>query len=399
MNNAKTYSIGYDKKPRKRKTEKIAPSVSGVCRMDAETKRCPRNRKGQKKVSSPVHVADGILKTTFLPKFRQSELTEVSHRSTELERDFFESLSKLTLHYSIESLDTQKFGFPYNINLALSDTKKQLKKTVSGFDDLRLLKEGNKTYLVTEERYNTGGTLFYIPVFPLFKMLHDKKYRKTAHLMLSVFSYLYHIVDIPYHTQENSFLYWEYDMLKDWILEDIYSNADEEEEEEDERLAEISVATWVGKNIEQKIGHENNLTFFDDRIKKFRPKDQLEEDCLVLARKALSLYRTYPQENIFRHASSMLDETEEEISEEIIPMEKYISFYADNKGYLASTLFDTVNTEFQEYGEIQEPVILKYFDGRDILTADLSFEIRLFDLLHDTIDLLNLYRTLGNENN
>lgn len=396
MNYAEAHTVGHDKKPRKRKAEEIVQSAIGVRNVDAKAKGRSRNSEGQKKIGSPEYVADGILKTLFMPKFRETAMTKVSPKSVKLERDFLKSLSGLAEHYSIKTLDTENFNFPYNINLALSDTKKQLKKQVMGFEDLRLIREDNKSYLETEERYNTGGTLFYIPVLPLYKMLHDKKYRKTAHLMLSVFCYLYHIADIPYYMQENSFLYWEYEMLKDWILEDIYSD---QEEEEDERLAEITIAQWIGKNIEGKIWHDNNLTFFDERINNFRPKDQFDRDSLALAKKAWSLYQTYPQENIFRHGSSLLDETGEEINEEIIPMEKYISFYADNKGHLASILFDTVNTEFQEFAEVQEPAITKCFDGREISFDDLSFEIQLFDLLHDIIDLLNHYRALSNEKN
>lgn len=36
-------------------------------------------------------------------------------------------------------------------------------------------------------------------------------------------------------------------------------------------------------------------------------------------------------------------------------MEKYVSFCADDKGILFQTLFDSVNTEFQECTEIEEP--------------------------------------------
>lgn len=393
MNNAGTYPIGNHKKPRNRKTNETAPQVGGVRRVDAKTKGCTGNFEGQKKVRTDSHATNGILRTSFLPKFRESESMQALGKSTKLERDFSESLSGLTEHYAIEPFTIEKFEFPYNVNLALSHTKEQLKKSVVHWDKLRLIKDSNRVYLVTEERYDTGTTLFYIPVFPLFKMLNDRKYKKAAHLMLSVFSYLYHIADIPYYTQENSYLYWQYEMLQDWILDDSYT----EDDEEDHRMDEISMAEWVGKKMERKICNMNNLIFFEERLKTFRPNDQFDENCLVMARKVLALYRSYPQENIFRYASSIIDETGEDVDDEIIPMEKYISFYADNKGWLASTLYETVNNEFQECCEMQQPVILKYFDGRHFESIDLSFETRLFDLLHDIIDLLNDYRNLSNE--
>ncbi|MDR6919536.1 hypothetical protein [Chryseobacterium sp. 2987] len=394
MGNAKTDFVGNDRNSRKRNRDKTVPQIGELRRLDEKTKGRTGNSKGQKKVCASNHVTDDFLRTSFLPKLKGNNLTQISGKSAKLERDFFKSLSGLAEHYSIEieSVDNDKFEFPYNINLALAETKQLLKKTVATWGKIQLINEGKKAYLVVEERYYTGNTLFYIPVLPLFRMLKDKKHHKNAQLILSVFSYLYHIADIPYYRQEASYLYWEYEMLKDWVLDDVYF---QEDDEEDHRIDEIGIAEWVGSNMEKKIRNKNNLTFFDDRINKFKPKNQFDENCLLIARNAISIYHTYPQTDIFRNASSILDDTGEEIDEQIIPMERYISFYADNDGWLADTLFETVNNQFQEYGEMQEPVIFKHFDGRDIQGMDLAFEHLLFDLMHDLIDVLNDYKKLN----
>ncbi|PMX76362.1 hypothetical protein C1Y21_34515, partial [Pseudomonas sp. MPR-R2A3] len=81
------------------------------------------------------------------------------------------------------------------------------KQTGSNWDSLQLVQDRMKTFFISEERYQTGSTLYYIPVMPLFEMLHDPKRKRTAHLLVSVCSYLYHIADIPYYRQENSYLY------------------------------------------------------------------------------------------------------------------------------------------------------------------------------------------------
>jgi hypothetical protein len=44
---------------------------------------------------------------------------------------------------------------------------------------------------------------------------------------------------------------------------------------------------------------------------------------------------------------------------EIIGMEKYISFIADTKGWLYESLSDSINNEFNEYGAMEEPTISK----------------------------------------
>lgn len=392
MSNAKTYSVGNNTFPQKRKGTQTLSSLGGVRKLDAEAKRCAGNQKGQKKVRSHSYVANGFLRTSFLPKYRETEITRVSRKSAKLERDFFESLFKLTEHYSIEISKIDQLEFPYSIFLTLANVKKQLKNTVNNWSDIRLVQDKEKTYLISEERYDSGSTLFYIPVFPLYKMLHDRDRRKTATLLLSVFSYLYHVADIPYYRQQESYLYWEYEMLKDWMLDDEIQDG-----EKDKRLDEMNISEWVGDNIEKKIYHQNNLTFFQHRIDHFKPKDQLDRDCLLVAEKILSLYKTYPTATIFRNASSLIDTDNDDVSEEIISMDRYISFYADNVGWLSSTLFEMVNNEFQEFSDTQEPVIEKRFDGNDMEGKDLLFESSLFDLLHDIIDLLNEYRKLSNE--
>ena len=116
-----------------------------------------------------------------------------------------------------------------------------------------------------------------------------------------------------------------------------------------------------------------------------------------MAQKTLAIYREYPDASIFRNASSMFDEDEEYLEDQIIPMEKYISFYADNKGWLAETVFESVNNQFQEYSETQEPALIQCFDGQKNETKDLAFEERLFELLHDLTDLIYDYRQLSDE--
>ena len=70
-------------------------------------------------------------------------------------------------------------------------------------------------------------------------------------------------------------------------------------------------------------------------------------------------------------------------------MDKYISFCAELKGELFQTLFETVNTEFQEYTVMEEPIISKKFDGSNITEHNLDFENRLFPLIEELIYILN----------
>ena len=50
-----------------------------------------------------------------------------------------------------------------------------------------------------------------------------------------------------------------------------------------------------------------------------------------------------------------------------------------------------LNNEFNEYGELQEPIIFKNFDGKPLTENNLDFENRLFEILNRLISILINY--------
>ena len=382
MTYATTYHIGYDKPTQRAKAKTVAPPVERVRKLDDPSKVCSRDTKGQATVRTNNHVANGFLKCSFLPKLKETETVQACGKSAKTERDFYKSLSQLAEHYAIQPMQTQSYGYPYNIALALWDTQERLGRNVRDWEEIKLLQDSRKTYLTSEERYNTGATLFYIPVVPLYRMLKNPKRKYTAQLLLSVCTYLYHIADIPYYRQENSFLYWQYEMLKEWVVSDEYTD------ETSIYLSELEQAEWIGDRMEQKTFHLANLTFFGQRLARLKTADALDLDCLKLAQEAFELYQRYPNEKVFRNARPN-GEAEEDDMENVIPMDKYVSFCADGKGWLNENLEQCVNTDLQEYGQMEEPIIIKRFDGNDIAGNNLDFENRLFILMEELAYLLS----------
>lgn len=381
MNYAQTYPIGNYNNTRTATTTTVTPPTKRVRKLDAKAKGYKRSAERQTQISADSNVANGFLKCTFLPKLKETKTIQACRKSDKTERDFFHSLSKLAEHYQIEPMQSKQFPYPYNIALAISDMEEKLKQKVLDWEEIHLVQDSKKTYFVSEERYNTGTTLFYIPVASLYRMLHNRKRKRNAHLLLSVCAYLYHIADIPYYRQQDTYLYWMYEMMNDWVEQD-------DTEETAVYLAEIKQAEYIGNYMEQRIYNPITLTVFEQRLNGFSAKDDFDTECLTIAKEAFALYQTYPNENVFRNAKPNGEASEEDL-ENIIGMEKYISFYADHKGWLNETLIESVNNEIQEYEQMEEPIILKQFDGRDITANNLCFENRLFELLHKLCDLLN----------
>lgn len=390
MNYATTYPIGNYQQTRTEKTTAIAPTVRRVCQLDAKTKGCKRSTERQTESRTDSNVANGFLKITFLPKLKIEQSVQACKKTVITERDFYQSLAKLAEHYSIEPMQTQLYGYPYNIALAMWDMETKLKRTNINWDSLRLVQDSRKTFFVSEERYDTRMTLYYIPIVPLFKMLHDPKHKKTAHLLVSVCSYLYHIADIPYYRQQNSYLYWMYEMMTDWVDEDDGTG------ETEKYKSELRQAEQIGDKIEQKLFNRINLELFEQRLSNFKSLDEFDQECWQVACKVLALFTEYPTESIFRNAPICeQDPDNDDYDNEIIGMEKYISFVADTKGWLYENLSDSINNEFNEYGAMAEPTICKHFDVSEITATNLNFENRLFPILNDLCGLLDEYKTIA----
>jgi len=219
-------------------------------------------------------------------------------------------------------------------------------------------------------------------------MLHDKQRKHTAHLLTSVCSYLYHIAQIPYYRQEDSYLYWLYETHKDWV------EYDDKTEDTESYKSALRKAETVGDRIEQKLYNRINLTVFEQRLSRFKSRDTFDKECWNVACNAFALYTEYPTASIFRNAPMPeQDPYNDDGENEVIGMEKYISFIADSKGWLYENIKDCINNEFNEYGVMEEPTINKVFDGSKITVGNLDFENRLFELLDDLSYLLNNYKT------
>ncbi|MGG7468656.1 hypothetical protein ACVVIH_07125 [Chryseobacterium arthrosphaerae] len=388
MNYATTYHIGNNQHPKASQAEATAPTVGRVRRVDETSKRCRRDKKGSKEVGSCGNASNAFLRCTFLPKLKQNETVQSCKESKRMERDFYQSLSDLAEHYQIDPKASQQYGYPYNMALAVHDLQQKLKNKTRDWEEIQLIKDKGKVYFTSEERYNTGATLYYIPVLPLYRLSKEKKYKKAFQLLLSVYSYLYHIVDIPYYRQEASYLYWMYDMLEQWAIED------DETEDALSLLAEIKQAEWIGDYIERKIYNPQNLQRFETRLHQFKVKDLFDGKCLKLARTAFHLSVNFPNSTVFRNAQAQInhdceDEDDDENFENTVTMNKYISFFADAKGCLFDQLFQSVNNELQEYGQMEEPVIIKHFNGSDVRQDNLEFEHQIFYLITELIDLMN----------
>lgn len=391
MDYAKDNYFGYSSNARAKKTKTALRTARRFYALDAETQRRRRGAERQTQFSPCGDASNGFLKVAFLPVLQRTKTVLACQESAKIQNDFYASLDSLAEHYGIVPMPTRHFEYPYNIALALWDVEGKLKKCVGNFQEARVLQNKGKTYLLSEEKYNTGTTLYYIPTHPIYKMLKDLKHKKNAHLLLSICSYLYHIAGIPYYREQGSYLYWLYEMHREW------TEQEEDREENEKYVHEFDKAECIGDCMGQKFFSPMNLNFFEKRLNGFKSRDAFDKQCLDIGKKAFAIYTDYPNESIFRNAPMNDRDEDEETENENIGMEKYISFISDTKGWLYESLAECINNEFNEYGAMDEPTILKPFDGNKLTQNSLDFESRLFNLLDDMCALLYNYKYQENE--
>ncbi len=385
MNYATQHHTGYNPNTRQKTTDTIAPTIGRVCRISTTPKRPQRNSKRQKAICTDRPTINGFLKTTFLPKIQvNKEQTKISKKQVkQTEEDFYQSLTQLAEHYNINPIKTRQYDYPYNMALGYWDAKQKIKQQPKGkyMDELQICaKEHEKTILSVQEKCDTGQFLYYVPVLPLFELLKNKSKNQTAQLLLSVFCYLYRVVGVPFYREDDSYLFWMYNYIQDWVTEDDGFG-------DENMLSELRKASCIGDVVLKKLQSKENLIYWHKRIQTFRVKDDFDKRCLKIASQFFDLYQRYKNQHIYLNINRYDDNYC--YDDEYLTIDKYLSFISNTKGGLFDQLFETVNNELSNYGDMEEPNICKSFNGKDVSQQNLDFENRIFSLLNELCHLLS----------
>ena len=381
--NATKNNIGKNKPSRRKRTAKTTLAVGRLRKVASKTQNSERNKKRQTEIRTDSNASNGFLKCCFLPKQEEIPTVQDCKERLKTERDFYQSLSNFSRQYNIELMQTKDFGFPYNIALAMWDLEKKVEQVNEDWNSFKFIRNNRKILFAKMERYYTRTLLYYVPIVPLFQMLKNPKHKQNAQLLLSVCSYLYHIVDVPYYRQQNSYLYWIYEMHEDWI-----EQGDEAEEDIQEFRREFIISKTIGDKIEQKLYNRKNLEMFEQRLNHFESHTDFDRNCYKVASDAFALYTEYPKTSIFRNQPTPDKNPYFDDENKSIGMEMYISFVADTKGNLYNNIEESINAEFNEYGSVEEPTVYTPINETAIIKADFDFENRLFTLMDDLYKVL-----------
>jgi len=308
---------------------------------------------------------------------------------TKVVGDFDKSLRYLAKYYGFTPLDVSAYGYPANVLLAHWDAIKHV-RTAGRRSDLQIAEKPDGTVcLHLTETIDTGSTLYYIPLIPLYRFGLCKSHRRTADLLLSVCAYLFQQAGVPHYRDPDSYLSGSYEMHDEWVEE-------QKGELEDDGYAhyrsDLNAAYHYGDLMGRRIAAKKQLELLPDRIAGFLPRNDFQRECLELAQRTLALWRQHPKANIYQHEfePDPDDEDYEDDYYSYLHIHEYVGFIARADGHLYETLMENINNDFNERSKLLEPEQKTCFDTARLKRQDiLAYEAEAFSIISQLCNLLN----------
>jgi len=333
---------------------------------------------GQAKGCSPTVQRVDFLRSNFQPKV--ARVHKSLNNQKKVEQGFFKSLALLTDHYGLKTNDFSGHLYPINLHRIIEDVNGQIKDLNRNLYLNAQRDEKGIITFETEQNIWGGGKLYYLPVEPLYELFFQKDKAASKDLLLSVFAYLYQTVKLSYFKEENSYLFYRYDMINDWLMD-----AEDEDHNPDDVESEFNHMRYSGDIVLHEISQSFHLEQFEHRLNAYSPVSPVEHSIYSTCLLAFDLMRDYPgrsfHDNIVEHEMNDDDYG-------VICPEHYLCFFWSYNGMFYDQLWDTVNVDLQEYTYKDKPVNIR-FDGSPLPEKTYEFEARVLNLVEELCDSLN----------
>lgn len=305
------------------------------------------------------------------------------------ETEFFRSLTNICHYYDLQIPDVSGFSFPQNIYQSWQITNERIKAINKKLDCIILKDELHEAVLATINQFDTGRTLYYIPVKPLWKWVNDAQQQPVAEVVTAIFAYLYQVVQIPMYSDHNTFLADQYRYVEDMINEEMYEDDAEETAYKEEQLDKLSMLQNSGIKLGRLMAEKFRLEQMEDTVLNYANAEVRDNDLAILAIEFVQLYKAYPNRSIFDAIRPDLYYPE---VNERIKADEYISFYWSGNDTVIETVMSMIDCSFQEMGITDEPIDVLLFDNPVTATQEnFGFESRFFPLLDRLCTFLNQY--------
>jgi hypothetical protein len=303
------------------------------------------------------------------------------------EGDFYKSLSYLKKHYGLKLNGYRNEPYPYNILLAEWEINRKL-QTRQRYRELQIVEQDDsRTCLTVTETFRSQFELYYIPVMPIYELWQNPAHIACAELLTAVCAFLYIDAGVSYYRDEDTYIYYSYEAIKDWI-EDDRGDTDENNEDYNREMTALKNSEMQGEFIQAKMMATGFRQSLDILIAGFPPKTDYEKACLTIAKTCWEIWQAYPESNLYSHAS-LRDYDVQDYDDNYVAMYEYISFTGSVTDILSDRLKNMVNDDFNERARYSEPEVITFFnEPQPAYTDALDFEYRVLRLIDDLCTLL-----------
>lgn len=305
-------------------------------------------------------------------------LTETNWKKTEGE--LFYSLSNVCHLYGWDIPEVSGLDYPLNISAAFEQVnKKCIEQNLSC-----IITKSDKGIIsiTTVKVYNTGHTLYYIPVKPMWQLLQNKDRPLLSEIWKELFRYLYHINRVAYY-REDSYLQRIYEILNEWISDE---TENEDEASRKSQQESIDILQTGGDFVLSFLKQDFDVTHLQQLLRLHKESTYYESETEKIITDCLSLYKDYPNRCIMHGLVNTITNHEDD---EIIYADQYLSFFWSSNDCLYENFNELINSELMEMTCQQEPVSLQFFNKPQTKEQhNFDFEIRFFDLLENMIAAL-----------
>lgn len=357
----------------------LAPTYRTLCATPFKSKRPCRDQLGQAGNCPDQSFGTAFLRQSHQPLFRSRDSAIKDYRRIECR--FYHSLENLCRLYGFKKPQKSTAIFPMNIVADFGRIKAELTLVDDSLELILNRDEDSKVSLATVKTFGTGNTLFYLPVAPLYGLLTGEGNKALAELLLSVMAYLYQITGIPHFREDYVYLESIYAMIEEYTADGGYW---EDKDEEKYILDHFEMIHVKGDYTLKRMSDKKAADCLGRRTERFKGRNGTDKELLACAKKLAALHIDYPYRSVMDGM-----QTPNEADDGYIRAEQYLCFYWSSVDCLQDQLLESVNAELNEYGAIEEPVSIQYFDRvQERHLHDMDYERRLFEILHELSDVL-----------
>ncbi|MGP2550103.1 hypothetical protein [Mucilaginibacter rubeus] len=357
-------------------------TLSAIQKTNGQTGLAPRSRGGAKpSAQKRPHRFDryGFLKYRFLP-FNGFCLRDWRKAETA----FFQSVENICTLYEMDRPDVSGLSFPQNMMVCHQQIAEKLERKTGV--TCRIMQDSFRpATLATTKRFDTGYTLYYIPVNAIAWIMGIPELKPLFNLLCNICAYFYQVIKIDYY-RNYCYLQSTYSMIEDWINDDDEGKG---EAYRDEQLQELERIKNFGDLFLDIIKKPFRVNTFHKVFMAYLNSYCCDKGFANLAMEIEKMVVDYPARSIYDSVPNGYYEFDETGN---IHIEQYLSFYWSANDMFREVFFDMVNNDLNESGEQIEPITVQWFDTpQQQEQHNFDYEPRLFALIAELIDFLTDY--------